>query len=90
MIFFRNGYLLWISVVVILVAGLSALTSLPRLEDPRLANNVEIVPLWDEGEVIEESLKTLLQSGGIGAIIAGRIKALCRVGLLCPSERLAE
>ncbi|QDV45304.1 Nickel and cobalt resistance protein CnrA [Stieleria neptunia] len=43
MIFFRNGYLLWISVVVVLVAGLSALNALPRLEDPRLTNRNPLV-----------------------------------------------
>ncbi len=43
MIFFRNGYLLWISIVVILVAGLSALSGLPRLEDPRITNRNPLI-----------------------------------------------
>ena len=43
MIFFRNGYLLWISIVVILVAGISALSGLPRLEDPRITNRNPLV-----------------------------------------------
>ncbi len=43
MIFFRNGYLLWISIVVILVAGLSALNGLPRLEDPRITNRNPLI-----------------------------------------------
>lgn len=34
--FFTNGYLLALTIVIILVAGLSALSSLPRLEDPRI------------------------------------------------------
>jgi len=33
---FRNGHLLALSIVIILVAGLSAIKSLPRLEDPRI------------------------------------------------------
>lgn len=35
-IFFRNGHLLLLSIVIVLVAGLSALANLPRLEDPRI------------------------------------------------------
>ena len=34
--FFRRGHLLALSIIIILVAGLSALTTLPRLEDPRI------------------------------------------------------
>nr|WP_136251405.1 efflux RND transporter permease subunit [Ningiella ruwaisensis] len=34
--FFRNGHLLALSIVILLVAGLSAIQSLPRLEDPRI------------------------------------------------------
>ena len=34
--FFRRGHLLVLTIIIILVAGLSAVTSLPRLEDPRI------------------------------------------------------
>jgi len=34
--FFRKGHLLALSIIIILVAGLSAIQSLPRLEDPRI------------------------------------------------------
>lgn len=34
--FFSNGHLLVLGIVIILVAGMSAVTSLPRLEDPRI------------------------------------------------------
>lgn len=34
--FFRRGHLLALSIIIILVAGLSAVTTLPRLEDPRI------------------------------------------------------
>ena len=35
-IFYRRGHLLLLSLVILMVAGLSALSSLPRLEDPRI------------------------------------------------------
>lgn len=35
-VFFSNGHLLLLSIVILMVAGLSALTNLPRLEDPRI------------------------------------------------------
>ncbi|XOV80772.1 MAG: efflux RND transporter permease subunit [Aestuariibacter sp.] len=35
-VFYNNGHLLLLSIVILLVAGLSALTNLPRLEDPRI------------------------------------------------------
>lgn len=34
--FFRKGHLLALSIIIILVAGMSAINSLPRLEDPRI------------------------------------------------------
>ncbi|GGW78699.1 efflux RND transporter permease subunit [Alteromonas halophila] len=34
--FFRHGHLLALSIIIVLVAGLSALGTLPRLEDPRI------------------------------------------------------
>lgn len=35
-LFFRRGHLLVLSIMILLVAGFSALTTLPRLEDPRI------------------------------------------------------
>lgn len=35
-LFFRNGHLLALSIVILVVAGASAISSLPRLEDPRI------------------------------------------------------
>lgn len=35
-LFYRRGHLLVLSIVILLVAGLSALNTLPRLEDPRI------------------------------------------------------
>lgn len=42
-LFFRNRYLLVLSILVILVGGLSAIVSLPRLEDPRIVNRNPII-----------------------------------------------
>lgn len=39
----RNKYLLVLSIVVILVAGVSAIVSLPRLEDPRITNRNPLI-----------------------------------------------
>jgi len=45
-------------------------TELERLdENPRL-QNIGLFPLFDQGQVIEESLSTLLDSGRIGALFA--------------------
>jgi len=66
-LFFRNRHLLWLSIVVILVAGLSAILSLPRLEDPRIVNRGPLIITAVPGasaervealvtEVLEESL----------------------------------
>jgi multidrug efflux pump len=35
-VFFRRGHLLALAIIILLTAGLSALTTLPRLEDPRI------------------------------------------------------
>jgi multidrug efflux pump subunit AcrB len=35
-VFFKNGHLLALSIIIIMVAGLSAVSTLPRLEDPRI------------------------------------------------------
>ena len=37
-LFFRNRHLLVLAIAIILVAGLSALLNLPRIEDPRITN----------------------------------------------------
>ena len=69
-LFFRNGHLLTLSIVVILVAGISAITSLPRLEDPRIDNrNVFVITPYPGAsaervealvtDVIEDELRQL-------------------------------
>lgn len=42
-LFFRRGHLLNLSIIILLVAGYSALTNLPRLEDPRIDTRNVIV-----------------------------------------------
>ncbi len=46
-IFFRNGHLLFLAVAVLVVAGISAFNTLPRIEDPRmtLRNGVIVTAL---------------------------------------------
>lgn len=67
-LFFWNRHLLVLSIVVILVGGLSAVFNLPRLEDPRIVNRNPIIITPVPGasaervetlvtEVIEESLQ---------------------------------
>ena len=42
-VFFRNGHLLVLSIMVLLVAGLSAINNIPRLEDPRIDTRFVLV-----------------------------------------------
>jgi len=42
-LFLRNKYLLVLSILIIMVAGLSAIISLPRLEDPRITNRNPLI-----------------------------------------------
>lgn len=70
--FFSNGYLLALTIIVLLVAGLSAITSLPRLEDPRIDNrNVLVITPYPGAsalrveslvsDVIEDELRQLYE-----------------------------
>lgn len=42
-LFFRNRHLLWLTVMVIFIGGLSSAISLPRLEDPRIVNRGPLI-----------------------------------------------
>ena len=42
-LFLRNRYLLILPILIIIVAGVSAITSLPRLEDPRITNRNPLI-----------------------------------------------
>ncbi len=42
-LFFRNGHLLTLSILVLVLAGLSALSNLPRIEDPRITTRNALV-----------------------------------------------
>ncbi|MGJ8680473.1 efflux RND transporter permease subunit [Paraglaciecola sp.] len=70
--FFNNGYLLALSIIILLVAGLSALSSLPRLEDPRIdTRNVLVITPYPGAsaervealvsDVIEDELRQLFE-----------------------------
>ncbi len=67
-LFFRNRHLLVLSLAIIIVAGLSAATSLPRLEDPRIDNRFVAVFTFVPGAsaervetLVTEPLETSLQ-----------------------------
>ena len=42
-LFFRNGHLLGLTIAVVVLAGISALVNLPRIEDPRIATRNALV-----------------------------------------------
>ncbi|MEM0911619.1 MAG: efflux RND transporter permease subunit [Pseudomonadota bacterium] len=71
-LFFRNGHLLSLSAIIILVAGLSAIQNLPRLEDPRIdLRNVVILTAYPGAsaervealvtDVLEDELRQLFE-----------------------------
>lgn len=70
--FFSNGYLLALTIIIFLVAGLSAISSLPRLEDPRIdTRNVLVLTPYPGAsaqrvealvsDVIEDELRQLYE-----------------------------
>jgi multidrug efflux pump subunit AcrB len=69
-LFFRNGHLLVLSIMVLVVAGLSAINNIPRLEDPRIdTRNVLVITSYPGAsservealvtDVIEDELRQL-------------------------------
>ncbi len=63
-LFYRNRYLLALSITVLLVGGLSAIFTLPRLEDPRISNrNAVIVTVLPgaSAERVEASVTEILE-----------------------------
>ena len=69
-LFFRNGHLLVLSIMVLVVAGISAINNIPRLEDPRIDNrNVLVITPYPGAsaqrvealvtDVIEDELRQL-------------------------------
>ena len=42
-LFFRNPHLLALSLTILVIAGMSAMTSLPRIEDPRITNRNPLI-----------------------------------------------
>ncbi|OFA32810.1 acriflavine resistance protein B [Glaciecola punicea] len=70
--FFRKGHLLALSIIIILVAGLSAINTLPRLEDPRIdLRNVAVLTSFPGAsaqrvealvsDVLEDELRQLFE-----------------------------
>ncbi len=71
-LYFRNQHLLWLTMAVIVVGGVSALVTLPRLEDPRIVNRGPIVVTPVPGASAErvESLVTHVLEDGLNEIEA--------------------
>ncbi|UAA38267.1 efflux RND transporter permease subunit [Paraneptunicella aestuarii] len=70
--FFRSGHLLVLSIIILLVAGMSAVANLPRLEDPRIdTRNVLVITPYPGAsaervealvtDVIEDELRQLFE-----------------------------
>ncbi len=85
--FFSNGHLLVLSIVIILVAGLSAVSTLPRLEDPRIdTRNVLILTPYPGAsaqrvealvsDVIEDELRQLYEVKEIKSTSRAGISAI--------------
>lgn len=90
-LFFRNGHLLVLSLVVILVAGLSALNSLPRLEDPRITNRhpLLIVPVpGASAERVESQVTEVLENALQEITEIKTIKSTSRAGIATLSIEL--
>jgi multidrug efflux pump subunit AcrB len=77
-LFFRNGHLLVLSIMVLVVAGLSAINNIPRLEDPRIDNrNVLVITPYPGAsaervealvtDVIEDELRQLYEINEINS-----------------------
>lgn len=93
MSFFQNRYLLWTSVVVLLVSGFSALSGIPRLEDPRMTNRNPIMVAPFPGasaerveSLITEKMEKVLQE--IPEI--KKIESTSRVGVATISMELVD
>ena len=105
-LFFRNGHLLALAITVLIVAGFSALNSLPRLEDPRITNRNPLLLAPVPGasaervetqvvEVIEEALQeipeiSILESTARGSIANIAIELEPAVGPGINQELFAE
>lgn len=92
-LFFRNRYLLWLSVGVILVAGFSSIQSLPRLEDPRIVNRGPLIVTPVPGASAErvESLVTEVLEEALDEIDAVKnLDSTSRAGVSLISVELKD
>ncbi|MEM7588039.1 MAG: efflux RND transporter permease subunit, partial [Acidobacteriota bacterium] len=86
-LFYRNRYLLTLSIVIVLVGGLSAIFTLPRLEDPRISNRNAVIVTVLPGasaervealvtEKLEEELRELSEIDEITSISRAGVSLL--------------
>ncbi len=83
-LFYRNTHLLALSLVILMVAGLSALGSLPRLEDPRLRNRNPLILTTFPGasaERVEALVSEPIEEGLDEIDEIKRIETTSRVGV---------
>ena len=90
---FRNRHLLWMTVLIILIGGTSALLNLPRQEDPRLTNRFPLVlTTWPgaSAERIEALVSEPLETAIRQIAEVATIEATSRPGVSSLSIELAE
>ncbi|GAB5381181.1 MAG: efflux RND transporter permease subunit [Aliiglaciecola sp.] len=82
--FFRNGHLLALTIIIFLVAGLSAISSLPRLEDPRIdTRNVLVLTPYPgaSAERVEALVSDVLEDELRQLFEIKEIKSTSRAGI---------
>ena len=92
-LFFRRGHLLLLSLIVILVAGYSALTNLPRLEDPRIdARNALILTPYPgaSAERVEALVTDVLEDRLREIFEIKKIQSTSRAGISVVSIELQD
>jgi len=92
-LFFRRGHLLVLSLVIILVAGYSALTNLPRLEDPRIDNrNVLILTPYPgaSAERVEALVSDVLEDRLREIFEIKKLQSTSRAGISVISVELQD
>ncbi|MEW9797347.1 efflux RND transporter permease subunit [Alteromonas sp. CYL-A6] len=83
-VFYRHGHLLFLSIIILLVAGLSALGTLPRLEDPRIdTRNALIITAYPgaSAERVEALVTDVLEDRLREIFEIKEIKSTSRAGI---------
>ncbi|MEM1159092.1 MAG: efflux RND transporter permease subunit [Verrucomicrobiota bacterium] len=92
-LFYRNRHLLFLSIVVIMVAGLGAALNLPRQEDPRIVNRSPIILTFMPGassDRIETLITEKLENGLNEIDEIKNIESTSRAGVSLVSVELLD